>query len=290
MFSVYGCSLKGFHDEHRPDPAPVPRAGGPRLAARCRPVPRDRQPDVGRQGGARPGRRRTTRGGRARAPAGRDDHPAADRHLARPPRRPARAGRRRDRRRPPHHPGVLGLQPRLRAAATGSPSRCGPTRRGSCRASSWSAPSPARSCTCPRRRASSSLPDRVPDHVLFLSGGSGITPVMSMLRSLQRRTRTAAGSPSCTTPRARTTRSTRTSSRRSAGPATGSTCTCCTPSSATRRSRRRGSSALVPGYRDVPTWACGPAPLIQAVQAAYDGSDALRVEYFKLGSARTATG
>ncbi len=32
------------------------------------------------------------------------------------------------------------------------------------------------------------LPDRVPEHVLFISGGSGITPVMSMLRSLQRRT------------------------------------------------------------------------------------------------------
>jgi stearoyl-CoA 9-desaturase NADPH oxidoreductase len=47
---------------------------------------------------------------------------------------------------------------------------------------------------------------------------------------------------------------------------------------------------LVPGYRDVPTWACGPAPLIQAVRAAYDGSDELRVEYFKLGSARTTTG
>ena len=31
------------------------------------------------------------------------------------------------------------------------------------------------------------LPDQVPDHVLFISGGSGITPVMSMLRSLQRR-------------------------------------------------------------------------------------------------------
>ena len=44
---------------------------------------------------------------------------------------------------------------------------------------------------------------------------------------------------------------------------------------------------LVPGYRDVPTWACGPAPLIAAVQAAYDGSDALRVEYFK--PPRTAT-
>ena len=32
------------------------------------------------------------------------------------------------------------------------------------------------------------LPDQVPEHVLFISGGSGITPVMSMLRSLQRRT------------------------------------------------------------------------------------------------------
>ena len=32
------------------------------------------------------------------------------------------------------------------------------------------------------------LPDQMPEHVLFISGGSGITPVMSMLRSLQRRT------------------------------------------------------------------------------------------------------
>src|SRR5687767_3096744 len=32
------------------------------------------------------------------------------------------------------------------------------------------------------------LPDRVPEHVVLISGGSGITPVMSMLRSLQRRT------------------------------------------------------------------------------------------------------
>ena len=32
------------------------------------------------------------------------------------------------------------------------------------------------------------LPDRVPEHVVFITGGSGITPAMSMLRSLQRRT------------------------------------------------------------------------------------------------------
>ena len=37
----------------------------------------------------------------------------------------------------------------------------------------------------------------------------------------------------------------------------------------------------MPGYRDLPTWACGPAPLIEAVQAAYDGSEQLRVEYFQ---------
>src|SRR6478736_4951850 len=32
------------------------------------------------------------------------------------------------------------------------------------------------------------LPDRVPERLLLVSGGSGITPVMSMLRTLQRRT------------------------------------------------------------------------------------------------------
>ena len=37
----------------------------------------------------------------------------------------------------------------------------------------------------------------------------------------------------------------------------------------------------MPGYRDIPTWACGPAPLIDAVHGAYDGSEALRVEYFQ---------
>jgi ferredoxin-NADP reductase len=38
---------------------------------------------------------------------------------------------------------------------------------------------------------------------------------------------------------------------------------------------------LLPGYRDIPTWACGPAPLIEAVRGAYGESEALRVEYFQ---------
>jgi len=46
---------------------------------------------------------------------------------------------------------------------------------------------------------------------------------------------------------------------------------------------------LVPGYRDVPTWACGPAPMIEAVRAAYQGSELLHVEYFQPPRARTSS-
>lgn len=45
---------------------------------------------------------------------------------------------------------------------------------------------------------------------------------------------------------------------------------------------------IVPGFRDVDTWACGPAGLIELVRSAYDGSDRLTVEFFKPPT--TATG
>jgi ferredoxin-NADP reductase len=133
------------------------------------------------------------------------------------------------------------------------------------------------------------LPDHVPDHVVFISGGSGITPVMSMLRSLQRRTHRGritflhyAQSPEHQIFAAELEEV-----RRSGygidvhllHPELGD------PALSTAYLER-----LVPGYRDVPTWACGPAPLINAVHAAYDGSDALRVEYFKPPSVRVSTG
>ena len=51
------------------------------------------------------------------------------------------------------------------------------------------------------------LPDPPPPRMLFLVGGSGVTPVMAMLRTMDRRVRrrTAERSPtsSCTTPRRR---------------------------------------------------------------------------------------
>ena len=129
------------------------------------------------------------------------------------------------------------------------------------------------------------LPDRVPDHVVLISGGSGITPVMSMLRSLQRRTHRGritflhyAQSPEhqiyADELRAITGHGIEV---RLLHPELGD------PALSPAYLER-----LVPGFRDVPTWACGPAPLVEAVRGAYGDSPELRVEYFK--PPRTATG
>jgi ferredoxin-NADP reductase len=124
------------------------------------------------------------------------------------------------------------------------------------------------------------LPDHVPEHVLFISGGSGITPVMSMLRSLQRRTHRGrvtfvhyAQSPDHQIYAAELDEI-----RRSGH---GIDVHLLHPELGDPALSPAWLGRLVPDYRDVPTWACGPAPLIEAVQATYAGSDALRVEYFK---------
>ena len=122
---------------------------------------------------------------------------------------------------------------------------------------------------------------------VIISGGSGITPVMSMLRSLQRRTHRGritfvhyAQSPDHQIFAAELDEV-----RRSGH---GVDVHLLHPELGDPALSPAWLERLVPGYRDVPTWACGPAPLIEAVQAAYDGSDALRVEYFK--PPRTASG
>lgn len=46
---------------------------------------------------------------------------------------------------------------------------------------------------------------------------------------------------------------------------------------------------LVPDYRDTDTWVCGPGGLVDLVQDAFDGADRLRVEFFKPPTVSTGT-
>jgi ferredoxin-NADP reductase len=124
------------------------------------------------------------------------------------------------------------------------------------------------------------LPDRVPERILFISGGSGITPVMSMLRSLQRRTHRGHVTflHYAQSPEHQIFASELDEIRRSGH---GIDVHLLHPELGDPNLSPAYLERLVPGHRDVATWACGPAPMIEGVQAAYDGSEALRVEYFK---------
>jgi ferredoxin-NADP reductase len=124
------------------------------------------------------------------------------------------------------------------------------------------------------------LPDQVPDHILFITGGSGITPAMAMLRSLMRRTHRGrvtflhyAQSPEHQIFREEL------DELQTAG--YGLDIHLVYPETGGRFFTPMELERLVPGFRDVDTWACGPAGLIEKVQAAYEGSDKLRVEFFK---------
>ena len=124
------------------------------------------------------------------------------------------------------------------------------------------------------------LPDHVPDHIVFITGGSGITPAMSMLRSLQRRTHRGrvtflhyAQSPDHQIFAAELEEI-----RRSGY---GIDVHLVYPEQGGRNFSALELERLVPGYRDIDTWLCGPAGLVDAVRPAFEDSDKLHVEYFK---------
>lgn len=123
------------------------------------------------------------------------------------------------------------------------------------------------------------LPEELPDRLLMISGGSGITPVMSMLRTLVEGGYDGritflhyARDPESTIFREELERLGRRGSvdlvvvhTRNGG----------------ERFTPAALATLVPDHREVATYACGPAGLVEAVREAYAESDTLQVEYFK---------
>jgi ferredoxin-NADP reductase len=132
------------------------------------------------------------------------------------------------------------------------------------------------------------LPDALPDQLLMVSGGSGITPVMSMLRTLVERGYDGritflhyAQSPERTIFHDEL----RLLARRPNVDVT------------VVHTRRGGArltadelARLAPDHRDTATYACGPAGLVESLREIYPDDGPLKVEYFKTTSLQPATG
>ncbi|WP_328354087.1 ferredoxin reductase [Mycobacterium sp. NBC_00419] len=138
-------------------------------------------------------------------------------------------------------------------------------------------------------RGGFALPDPPPGKILFVSAGSGITPLMAMLRSLTARGQSADIVHLHSAPSADAVifhDELRELEAAQAGYRLHLQLT-----------RQDGKldfghlDELVPDWSERPTWACGPAAMLDAVQAVWDGagrSDELHVERFTI--ARTDKG
>lgn len=126
------------------------------------------------------------------------------------------------------------------------------------------------------------------DPLLFITGGSGITPAMSMLRTLLRDGYDGrAGRPVTFLHHARSPEDQIYADELAR---------IAEDDNDVRVHLRHGDAVLdelelrrlVPGFRDTDTWACGPAGMMEVVRSAYGESPRLRLEHFKPPS--TATG
>ncbi len=133
------------------------------------------------------------------------------------------------------------------------------------------------------------LPDGEPAHLLFVTGGSGITPIASMVRTLAAR---GALRDVVHVHHARTPgdeifgRELRALAAAHPGYRLTIVHTCDEP----RRLSTARLDELVPDWRTRETWACGPASMLAAITASFDGAGragALHVERFALALAAT---
>ena len=121
------------------------------------------------------------------------------------------------------------------------------------------------------------LPNPLPNQVLLISGGSGITPVMSILRTLLRR---GYGGTVTFVHYAQSTDHQIYATELADLPPNVRV-HLLYPESGDPAYTTDELARLLPAYADVDTWACGPAGLIERVQETFTDNPRLRVEYFK---------
>ena len=126
------------------------------------------------------------------------------------------------------------------------------------------------------------MPDPPPAKMLFLVGGSGVTPVMSMLRTLDRPRHMPDVVMHYSSPTAERMIF-RDELDELAASTTGSRSTSCTRTR--RHARPEDLDEICPDWRERETWACGPGPMLDAAQEHWDDAGIkkkLHLERFSL--------
>ncbi|QIK67796.1 ferredoxin reductase [Nocardioides sp. HDW12B] len=131
------------------------------------------------------------------------------------------------------------------------------------------------------------LPNPLPSQVLLISGGSGITPVMSHLRTLLRR---GYGGRITFVHYAQSPDHQIYAEELAELPPHVKVHLLHPDSGTDAFYSTEELARILPEHAEVDTWACGPAGLIEKVQETYDENPRLRVEYFKTSSLQPLEG
>jgi len=119
------------------------------------------------------------------------------------------------------------------------------------------------------------------NHLLFITGGSGITPAMSIVRTLLRDGYDGRANRKVTFLHYARSPEDQIFADELAAIAAADNDVDVRLRYGDQRFSEFELRRLVPSYRDVDTWACGPAGLIDKVAEAFDDSAKLRIEFFK---------